>query len=320
MNTKNLHRFIRLTQITLVFVYLVILAGSVVRATGAGMGCPDWPKCFGQYIPPTDVSQLPENYKEIYAGEHGAVEEFNALKTWTEYINRLFGAILGILIFVQLIFSLVLLLLKKLNASIFILSFIEFILIGFQAWLGAKVVSSNLAPVKITTHMIAALVILSVALIIIEKAKRVQNNHASYSISPAIKYLSIAALVFTVVQLLLGTQVREEVDVFTKTLDTDMRGSIIDNLSLSFIIHRSFSIAIVLLNAFLIFKIYKNENKLVFKSFPALLGGFLLLEVAVGIILSYFALPPTFQPVHLMVSCIIYALQFHLILKAFRRA
>src|SRR3954466_8739046 len=105
MSDRTLRRFIFLTQLTLVFVFLVIIAGSVVRATGSGMGCPDWPKCFGKWVPPTDVSQLPADYKEVYAGEHHAVAEFNALNTWTEYLNRLAGAILGILIFLQFIFS-----------------------------------------------------------------------------------------------------------------------------------------------------------------------------------------------------------------------
>src|SRR4028119_1014324 len=119
-------RFVGL--LTVASVYLLILVGGVVRSTGSGMGCPDWPKCFGTWVPPTAVSQLPPNYKEIYTEQRVAKNQriaktldqlgfeevaaqifahptqyvetdFNATKTWIEYLNRLLGALIGVFIF-----------------------------------------------------------------------------------------------------------------------------------------------------------------------------------------------------------------------------
>lgn len=309
-------RFLVLSQITLLFVFLVIIAGAVVRASGSGMGCPDWPKCFGKIIPPTNINELPANYKELYAGEHHAVEDFNALKTWTEYINRLFGAVLGFLIFLQFIFSFKFF---KNDRIIFVLSFIEFILIGFEAWLGAKVVSSNLAPVKITTHMAASLVILSVGLAIVNRIKGYDGSQLNLGQAKKWKSILVIVLFLSVLQIVLGTQVREDVDVLLKNFDEHYRNQIIDNLGLSFIIHRSFSILILLLNGWLIYSIVKQSDVFSLNKTSKLLAVVLLFEIVVGVVLSRMGLPAFVQPIHLLLACIMYALQFWLFLKV-RRA
>lgn len=84
---------------TIVVVFLLIAIGGIVRSSGAGMGCPDWPKCFDQWVPPTDVTELPANYQQIYQDRGYADTTFNAVKTWTEYLNRLFGVLTGFLSF-----------------------------------------------------------------------------------------------------------------------------------------------------------------------------------------------------------------------------
>ena len=68
------------------------------------MGCPDWPTCFGQWVPPTSETQLPSNYQEIYADLGYADTRFNVVKTWTEYLNRLIGVGIGLLIFLTAFF------------------------------------------------------------------------------------------------------------------------------------------------------------------------------------------------------------------------
>jgi cytochrome c oxidase assembly protein subunit 15 len=316
MPSTLIRRFIIISQITLVFVYLVIIAGSVVRATGSGMGCPDWPKCFGKWVPPTSVSELPADYKEVYAEEHHAVAEFNVWNTWTEYLNRLVGAVLGVLIFIQFIVSFKF---RKERKSIWLYSLLELILIGFQGWLGAKVVSSNLAPVKITIHMVVALIILSIAILITTKAKELVYPKVISRVDPIIKRMSIIVFIATIFQIMLGTQIREEVDILLKNFDPIYRGEIVEHLSSSFLTHRSFSIAIVLLNAGLLFRIYKSKLPGSINNLSKWLGITILLEIVVGVVLNRLALPAPAQPTHLLLACIIYGLQWTLILNLWQK-
>ena len=128
------------SSITVIAVYFLFLVGASVRASGAGMGCPDWPTCFGQWIPPTAESQLPSNYQEIYAERGYAETRFNVVKTWTEYFNRLVGATIGLLIFATAWISWPL---RKYDRSIAIASIAAFFMVGFRAGSGPR---SNLQP------------------------------------------------------------------------------------------------------------------------------------------------------------------------------
>ena len=131
--------FRKLGLVTIVAIYILVLAGGIVRSTGSGMGCPDWPKCFGMWIPPTEVSQLPDNYQEIYAAKlHGEVE-FNAVKTWIEYVNRLVGALTGIVVLGVFLASFTF---RKKDKWLIYLSFLAVVLIGANAALGKFVVDS----------------------------------------------------------------------------------------------------------------------------------------------------------------------------------
>ena len=148
--------YLRYTWFVLIMVFLVILAGGVVRMTQSGMGCPDWPKCFGRWIPPVNASQLPPDF-EKYLRQQDIDHSFNVYHTWIEYINRLLGALLGVFIFIHFIWSFIRF--RKINKPVVILSFLLLLTVGFQGWLGKKVVDDNLAVVKVTIHMLVALVI-----------------------------------------------------------------------------------------------------------------------------------------------------------------
>lgn len=277
--------------LTTILVILVIAAGSIVRATQSGMGCPDWPTCFGLIIPPTSVEQLPINYQEIYANEGIPAEAFDATKTWIEYINRLLGALLGLFVLIQTGLSLSL---RKSEPKRMYTSIALLVLTGFQGWLGALVVSSNLAPYRITIHMLVAFIILILA------SYAAFGGKINTSGSKNIFQVSIIAIFLMFVQILMGTQVREEIDVLAKTLNFMQREIWIDNLSTIFPIHRSFSLILLALNGWIIWQCRKH-NLFTEARIPIfLLGGSLLISTISGIVMTYLAVPAYMQPIHLI--------------------
>jgi len=305
-----IHLFIRWVQISLIAVFLVIAAGGIVRMTGAGMGCPDWPKCFGQYIPPTDISQLPPDYKEIYKVQGKEIADFSPIKTWIEYINRLLGALLGLFLLIVTGLSLTL---WKRDKMLFLISLFILLLTAFQAWLGALVVASNLAPVRITTHMIVALIIAALVLFLLNRAKRIAGIHqVSFNITH-FKFLIGIAILLTLFQVAMGTQVREEIDHIAMNV-TD-RKLWINELSLLFYVHRSFSILILGLNAFIIFQISRQIPFL--DHLPSQLVAIaIFISVITGVSLNYLGFPALAQPIHLLAGSLLFIAQFAMFLQA----
>ena len=204
------------------------------------MGCPDWPKCFGQWIPPTSVDALPTDYKQIYAQRGYDKLDFNAFNTWAEYINRLLGVIGGLFCFALFISSIF-----TRKFLLILLSTFLIILMAFQAWMGALVVFSILSPFKITLHMLIALVIICLLFIL----HRISSNQQIIIANSTSKWIGIGLLI-SLVQIILGTQVRESVDIF---LHNTSRDQIINQLPIVFELHRTMAWLIIISNIFILF-------------------------------------------------------------------
>ncbi|WP_179346340.1 COX15/CtaA family protein [Winogradskyella ursingii] len=333
-------RFRKTVKIALVMIYLVIIAGAVVRMTGSGMGCPDWPKCFGYYIPPTELSELQfkpnHDYKKgvvIIVNEELQVSkedftsaknfninnwepytahdyaEFNPLHTWVEYVNRLLGALSGIPI---LIFTIMSIWLWKDRKRFLLLSIFTVIAMGFQAWLGKTVVDSNLAPYKITIHMVMALVIVAVILYLIFASKTSFKNQ---KFDKTFRNGIIIATLLSLVQIILGTQVRQFVDIQNK-LNGYFNWDITAIAPMEFYVHRTLSIVLLLINLWLFYrnrKLNLGYNK--FKLVLICIG----LEIATGIAMYYFNFPFSTQPLHLVIATIMIGIQFYIILESSRK-
>ena len=330
--------FAGLNLATIIAVYLLILAGGIVRSTGSGMGCPDWPKCFGSYIPPTSAAELPENYKEIYSQKRhqknlrvakmmktiGLVhladkiskdesilveQDFNVLKTWIEYINRMLGVLVGAFILASFVKSFSF---WSTHRNLIWISCGALILVIFQGWVGSVVVSTNLLPGIITFHMLLAIGLIAILLNVRYKLKRKQEDLVPKKVSGA-KFLMTACIILFLTQVGLGTQVREAVDNLTVQLGEAARTDWIENLGLTFFIHRSYSLILLGLHIALVIELLR-KFKLSGTTKKLVLGLIILtiMEMVTGVILAYMALPYFIQPVHLFLALLIFGVLYYL--------
>lgn len=316
-DTPTLARYRRLAWITLFAVYFLILVGASVRASGAGMGCPDWPTCFGSWIPPTSEAQLPANYQEIYADLGYAETQFNVVKTWTEYFNRLTGVTIGLLIFLTAVYSWFV---RRHDRAIMIASIAAFLMVGFQGWLGAKVVSSNLLAGMITLHMLMALAIVGTLLFALARARRgVMMAESIRGIDPRFPRSLYIVLGLTVLQVSMGTQVREMIDVLNHVQGVDRSGWV-DALPWFFYVHRSFSAVVLFSNLWLGYILVKSLGwQHTLTRFTAAMIGVIVLAVTSGATLGHLGMPAFVQPMHLVCASLLFGLQF-LIWMSYRHA
>lgn len=300
---EGMKSFKRYTRFLLVWVFLVIAAGGIVRMTQSGMGCPDWPRCFGYWIPPTNASQLPADF-EKYLSKQDIDHTFNVYHTWIEYINRLFGALLGLFIFPYVIWAIRKFWKKDRTISLLAIGFLLFTgLIGFT---GKLVVDMNLEVLSVTIHMLLALIVAGFPLTILVRLKNKKNILEGVSI-----LLPLLLLGLVLTQVVLGTQVREEIDVISKSLSYESRELWMERLGDIFKIHRSFSWIVLFVSGFLV---WKSKDSTANKSTYIILG-FVLLSVLVGVIMKYFNIPAVAQPIHLLLGCGLTMAVYHFIIQ-----
>ena len=309
-------RFLWMATATVVTIYSLILVGGIVRATGAGMGCPDWPKCFDQWIPPTAESQLPDDYQTIYAERGYAETTFNVRKTWTEYLNRLLGVFTGFTIFLTLLFSLPY---RRTDPMVFWLSFAGFILVGVQGWLGSRVVASNLNPGMITVHMLLAQVIVGLLIWSLLRATVQPNTHKEISALPRWVFpVLVAATLAGLLQLVVGTQVREGIDLIAKQSNNENRHLWIDNLPLVFSIHKWLALPLAVFNGWLIVDLLGRTKSGLLRRLALALACLLGATIVLGMSMDRLHLPIFAQPLHLWFASLIFGVQWAMLIVLYQ--
>jgi cytochrome c oxidase assembly protein subunit 15 len=295
------------------------------------MGCPDWPRCFGSWTPPTSVEQLPSNYKENYStyrdkknqkfarylrligmnstadqllADKSVLEEtdFNPVKTWIEYMNRLVGVAIGLFIIALFYKSISF---KKSRPVLFWLSLAILIAVIFQGWFGSIVVSTNLTRWTITVHLFLALLMVALLIYLLHKSKEMESVDSK----PSYRWWLVACIVTLLIQVFFGTEVRGSIDSLANSIP---RESWIGQLGSDFIVHRSFSWIVLILNTIFFFQVRKT---IALKTLSLALFLLILCSLATGIAMAYLNIPAAMQPIHLLIATLAFGIQFLLFLR-----
>ncbi|MEQ9378762.1 MAG: COX15/CtaA family protein [Imperialibacter sp.] len=340
---KSLRRYKQLTISTIIAVYLLILVGGIVRSSGSGMGCPDWPKCFGNWVPPTSVDQLPVNYKEVYSEKRhqknirltGYLEklgfsdtadklkndpsvreeaDFNPLRTWIEYVNRLVGVVIGMLIFATFVYSIRF---RKTQPKVFIFSLLAFVGVVFQGWVGSIVVSTNLLPGMISFHMLLALLIVMLLIYTYFTVDPPVADNETGGDAINVKWLLLGCAALFIVQLIVGINVREGVD---SGLSAGIeRSAVLEWIGFKFYFHRSFSWALLIGHVLLTYFLWTSSSLSFSVKFSAVLTLVVFLEIVSGAAMGYFSIPAFIQPIHLLLASVVFGFQVYLFLRINRK-
>ncbi|MEX0771255.1 MAG: COX15/CtaA family protein [Balneolaceae bacterium] len=291
---------------TVIATLVLILIGGLVRAVGAGLGCPDWPTCFGMWIPPFHAEALPPGYD---------VSRFNVFHTWLEYVNRLTGVIIGLFITATFLFSFRY---RKSIPAVTLASGLAWGGVLVQGWLGGQVVQSGLHAGMITLHMLLAMFIVNLLLF---AAYRSAVPLWTLALTPQrrkrLMWIGSILLIFSLIQMVLGTQVRESIDLLKNAPEPLPRDVWIDTLDGGlYVLHRSFSWLVVGAAGWLWFDNWKSGDSPVLMKTVSVIAILVLLQGIGGVGMEWLGIPGILQLLHLVSAALLICAEFLFLLMA----
>ncbi len=170
-------KFQALTVVTVIATVVMIAVGSTVRATGSGLGCPDWPLCYGGIFPPL---------------------EFAAIIEW---VHRFIATVISVLVALELVGAFMM---RREDSALLELNLLSVALLIFQAVLGGVTVLTGNAPWTVFAHLAAALTFLAVITMIAALAflgprrTRIDTPERAAFLRTAAKTMTIMAIVLAI--------------------------------------------------------------------------------------------------------------------------
>ncbi len=319
----------RLAWVTLICVIILVVVGATVRVTGSGLGCPDWPTCWGCLIPPTRADQIDVNKLDLDKFKRQAVkkgidpdtitretvlESFDPVQTWIEFGNRLTSLPLGFSVLFLALFSFRA---KSNRGWIVALSWLSLLDVVANAIMGAVVVRSGLQPGIITLHMALAFLLIAVLVTVIWLSR--SQPDSKIAIEPALKRrLLIVSMIFfgcLFCEGLMGSQLREQTDELAKAAEGIARDQWIGELgsTLIFKVHRTFSWSLLITaGLMLIWARGLGQPK---PAEPKFIFGMVVAMMVMGIVLGHISIFQVVQVLHVGTTAVLLAVTWHWVIR-----
>jgi len=186
--------YTRLLYIATILALTVVVMGAWVRLSDAGLGCPDWPGCYGSLVVPDTPADVANQHRALLK------RPLETGKAWKEMIHRYAASSLG---FIVILIALFAWLNRHRPGQPVVLPFILLVLVIFQGMLGMWTVTLLVKPVIVMSHLLGGLSTLAVCFWLLLETRRYRADRIGHP-SRAVPVLAVAGLVVLVMQISLG--------------------------------------------------------------------------------------------------------------------
>jgi len=195
LRSRPEQRLRHLTWVTAFLTFDLILFGAFTRLTDSGLGCPDWPGCYGHSNPLSAGEQIRAAETALPSGP------VTMTKAWIEMLHRYFAMAVGFLIIVLLVMNWLRWLRTRLPAHAPWLAGFTLFAVCLQGAFGAWTVTMKLQPAIVTTHLLGGI---SLLLLLAWAAMREQGRPALAAQAAGLRPLALAGFALLAVQIALG--------------------------------------------------------------------------------------------------------------------
>jgi cytochrome c oxidase assembly protein subunit 15 len=311
------HNIRRLVFVSILLALVVVSLGAYTRLTHAGLGCPDWPTCYG-------LIDVPETSEQIAIAEQAYPErKVEPQKAWNEMIHRYFAGALGLLILAIAFLSF-----KQRNQGTPLrLPLLILAIVTFQAALGMWTVTMKLMPIVVMAHLLGGFTTLSLLFLLHLRLKPHRINQGDWKVKKYGRYALLGIVILTI-QIALGgwtssnyaamscvelpicqsgwqdqLNFENSFDLIPPERDTYEYGHLTHEERVTIhVVHRFGAIVTTLYLSWLLVMIYLKAQMRIFKTSALMVGFALIVQVILGISNIWFSLPISIAVGHNIVA------------------